>query len=219
MSAVDRLPRAAIFDWDNTLVDTWPVIHDAMNATLAAMGHAPWSFDQTRERVRKSLREAFPPMFGARWREAREIFYRRFDAIHLQGLAVCDGAEALIAALHRRGIYLGVVSNKMGDNLRREAVHLGWEPYFSRLVGATDAARDKPAIDPVDLALAGAGVTRGVDVWFVGDTGVDMECAQNAGCTGILVRRTPPGDGEFAGFPPQAHFATCADLRRHVEGL
>ena len=219
MSAVERLPRAAIFDWDNTLVDTWPVIHDAMNATLAAMGHAPWSIDQTRDRVRKSLREAFPPMFGARWREARDIFYRRFDAIHLRQLAVCEGAEALIAALHRRGVHLCVVSNKMGDNLRREAGHLGWQPYFSRLVGATDAARDKPAIDPVDLALASAGVTRGVEIWFVGDTAIDMECAHNAGCTGILLRPTPPRGGEFAGFPPHAHFATCGDLRRHVESL
>ena len=219
MSVVDRLPRAVIFDWDNTLVDTWPVIHDSMNATLAAMGHEPWSIDQTRERVRKSLREAFPPMFGARWREAREIFYRRFDAIHLQQLAVCEGAEALIGALVRREVPLGVVSNKMGENLRREAAHLGWERYFWRLVGATDAVRDKPAIDPVDLALAGAGVRRGAEVWFVGDTAIDMECAHNAGCTGILVRQTPPRGGEFAGFPPHAHFATCARLHRHVERL
>ena len=36
MSVLDRLPRAAIFDWDNTLVDTWPVIHESMNATLYA---------------------------------------------------------------------------------------------------------------------------------------------------------------------------------------
>ena len=33
-----RLPQAALFDWDNTLVDTWPVIHEAMNTTLSAMG-------------------------------------------------------------------------------------------------------------------------------------------------------------------------------------
>ena len=219
MSALDRLPRAVIFDWDNTLVDTWPVIHDAMNTTLAAMGHAPWTIDQTRDRVRKSLREAFPPMFGARWREAREIFYRRFDAIHLRELAVCEGAEALIVALRRREVPLGVVSNKMGRNLRREAGHLGWERYFSRLVGATDAARDKPAIDPVELALAAAGVEHGPDVWFVGDTAIDLECAHNAGCTGILVRPTPPRGGEFAAFPPHAHFATCTELCRHVEAL
>jgi phosphoglycolate phosphatase len=25
------IPRAILFDWDNTLVDTWPLIHTAMN--------------------------------------------------------------------------------------------------------------------------------------------------------------------------------------------
>ncbi len=219
MDPVNRLPRAAVFDWDNTLVDTWPVIHDSMNTTLAAMGHATWSPAETRERVRRSMREAFPEMFGARWEEAREIFYRRFDAIHLERLAPCRGAEALIAALARRGVYLGVVSNKMGKNLRREARHLGWERYFSRLVGATDAARDKPAIEPVELALSGGGVRRGADVWFVGDTSIDLECAHNAGCTAILVRETPPGREEFGKFPPQAHFSNCTRLLDHVEGL
>ena len=219
MDPLDRLPRAVVFDWDNTLVDTWPVIHDSMNATLRAMGHAPWSLDETRRRVRRSMREAFPEMFGSRWEEAREIFYRRFDAIHLDRLAVCDGAEALIGALVRRGVPLSVVSNKMGKNLRREAGHLGWERYFSRLVGATDAARDKPATEPVDLALSGAGIARGTDVWFVGDTAIDLECARNAGLTGILLRQTPPGDGEFAGFPPRAHFPGCRALCAHLENL
>lgn len=219
MSAVDRLPRAVVFDWDNTLVDTWPVIHDSMNAALAAMGHPGWSMEQTRERVRRSLREAFPPLFGERWQEARDIFYRRFEAIHLERLAICEGAEALIAALAGRGIPLCVVSNKMGENLRREAGHLGWERHFCRLVGASDAVRDKPATEPVDLALSDAGVRRDADVWFVGDTWVDMECAHNAGCTAILLRPTPPRDGEFAGFPPKAHFVDCAGLLSHVESL
>ena len=219
MGTIDRLPRAVIFDWDNTLVDTWPVIHDSMNTTLLAMGHRPWSLEETRGRVRRSLREAFPEMFGTRWEEAREIFYRRFDAIHLERLAVCDGAQALIALLVDRGVCLSVVSNKMGGNLRREAAHLGWTGHFFRLVGATDAARDKPAIEPVELALSGSGVERGADVWFVGDTAIDIECSHRAGCTGILVRETPPRGGDFAAFPPQAHFVRCDDLRRHIESL
>ena len=57
-------PRAAIFDWDNTLVDSWAIIHDAMNVTLEAMGHPKWSYDETRARVRRALREAFPDLFG-----------------------------------------------------------------------------------------------------------------------------------------------------------
>ena len=212
-------PRAVLLDWDNTLVDTWPVIHDAMNATLGHMGHELWTLDQTRTRVRRALREAFPDMFGARWEEARDVFYRRFREIHLQRLAVQPGAEPLLAALHDRGVYLGVVSNKMGYHLRREVAHLGWERYFGRLVGATDAARDKPAREAVNLALEGSGIAAGRDVWFVGDTGIDLECAYNANCVAILVRENPPSDLEFSDFPPEFHASDCDALAALVMRL
>jgi phosphoglycolate phosphatase len=38
-------PKAILFDWDNTLADTWPTIHQAMSETFAAMGQEPWSSD------------------------------------------------------------------------------------------------------------------------------------------------------------------------------
>jgi phosphoglycolate phosphatase len=214
-----RPPRAILLDWDNTLVDTWPVIHDAMVTTLKAMAHRPWSYDETRRRVRRSMREAFPELFGERWQEASDIFYARFRAIHLEKLATRPDAEDLLAALRAHGCYLGVVSNKRGEHLRREAAHLGWEGYFGRLVGATDAARDKPAPEVVQLALAGSGVSAGADVWLVGDTEIDLECAHMAGCLPVLLREAPPEPDEFGRFPPKMHFSGCRDLKNLVLGL
>lgn len=216
---ITRLPRAVLFDWDNTLIDSWVTIHEAMNTTLAAMGHETWTIDQTRERVRRSLREAFPERFGDRWEEAREIFYGRFRDVHLDLLAAMDGAEALLRVLAGRGVYLGVVSNKLGEHLRGEAAHLGWDALFTRLVGATDAARDKPAPEPVTLALSGSGIAPGTEVWFVGDTGIDLECARNAGCLGILIRAAAPGAGEFEGCEPAAHFHGCDAMAALVRAL
>lgn len=206
------MPRAVLFDWDNTLVDTWATIHDATNATLTAMGRPVWTFDETRQRVRRALRESFPELFGDQWEKARDIFYARFREIHLETLAKMPGSGELIRELSEKGIYLGVVSNKAGDHLRREAAYLGWDRYFGRLVGATDAARDKPAIDPVLLALRGSGVSPGSDVWFVGDTSIDMQCALDANCVAILVRETPPERAEFGKYFPHAHFPDCIML-------
>ena len=212
-------PRAAIFDWDNTLIDSWAIIHDAMNTTLAAMDHPPWSYEETRARVRRSLREAFPELFGARWEEARDIFYGRFRAIHLDGLAALPGAEPLLAALVGRGVYLAVVSNKHGEHLRAEVRHLGWDRYFGRVVGATDATRDKPDPDPVRLALQGSRVTAGRAVWFVGDTAIDVECARNSGCVPVLVRESPPERGEFAESDGIFHFPDRWALESLVRAL
>ena len=214
-----RLPKAVLFDWDNTLVDTWPVIHEAMNTTLSAMGQPVWRMEETKDRVRLALREAFPPLFGKRWEEARDIFYARFREIHLERLEVLPGAEDVLTAFADRGVYLGVVSNKMGEHLRKEAAHLGWDRYFGQIIGATDASRDKPAREPVEMALRGSNAVPGPSVWFVGDTDTDMECAQNAGCFKILVRENQPSDGEFMKNFPDKHFINCGELCALVSRL
>ncbi len=181
-------PRAILFDWDNTLVDNWLAIHDALNATLTAMGHVNWTVEETRSRLRKSLRDSFPEMFGARWEEARDIFYARFEELHIARLRPLDGAAEALQVLAASGrFYLGVVSNKTGPYLRAEAAALGWDRHFSRLVGATDAAADKPAPDPVHMALAGSGIEAGQDVWFVGDGAIDVQCALAAGLVPVLL--------------------------------
>lgn len=218
LAALPR-PRAILFDWDNTLVDSWAVIHGAINATQLAMGHVPWSFDETKRLVRASARDSFPKMFGERWEEAQKIFYDTFQTTHLERLREMPGAGDLLAGLRESGLYLGVVSNKQGRYLRAEAEHLGWNRHFGRLVGATDAARDKPAVDPVDMALAGSGIARGPDVWFVGDADIDIACALNAGCVPVLLRGEPPGEGEFADAPPARHLADCLALAALVANI
>ncbi len=205
-------PRALLFDWDNTLVDTWPTIHHALNVTLAAMGAPAWSFEETKSRVRASARDSFPALFGARAEEAMEIYFSTFKASHLEQLREREGAAELLRGLSVAGYWLGVVSNKTGAILRREAEHLAWIGYFGRIVGATDAARDKPAVEPVELALDGSGVPRGGEVWFVGDTDIDMLCAGNAGCVPVLLRPEPPRDGEFGDNCPHFHVNCCAAL-------
>ncbi|MEQ9449505.1 MAG: HAD hydrolase-like protein, partial [Rhodospirillaceae bacterium] len=111
-------PRAIIFDWDNTLVDTWPCIGRATNATLEAMGQAPWTSEEIRARVAGSLRDTFPKIYGDRWEEAREIYYRNFAAAHLETLAPITGAEEALRDAAALGHYLAVVSNKTGKYLR-----------------------------------------------------------------------------------------------------
>ena len=206
-------PRALVFDWDNTLVDTWPAIHHALAVTFETMGMAPWTFEQTKARVRASARDAFPKLFGERAEEATRIFYGTFEADHLETLREMPGASAMLEALHRQGFWLAVVSNKRGNILRREAAHLGWNGYFRRLVGATDALRDKPAREPVVMALDGSRVALGKEVWFVGDTDIDMQCALNANCQPVLLRPAPPDDGEFGPGVAVDHVPSLSDLQ------
>jgi phosphoglycolate phosphatase len=217
-----RPPRAILFDWDNTLVDTWATIHESLNHLMRAMSRPEWSLADTREKVRLSLREAFPLHFGERWEEARDIYLEHFRTIHLERLTPLPGRESILRRMAGQGIYLGVVSNKTGDLLRREVARLGWSDLFGSIVGAGDAPTDKPTCEPVHLALAPSGVPAGEDVWFVGDTAIDMECAGNSGCVPVFLGDTEPAEAfarEFALFAPRLCFADEASLFRSLEGL
>ncbi|MEZ5648579.1 MAG: HAD family hydrolase [Alphaproteobacteria bacterium] len=209
-------PDAILFDWDNTLIDNWGAIHIALNTTLVAMGHPEWSYEETQQRVRASLRDSFPLMFGERWPEARDIYYQTFAQRHLEGLTAKPGAEDMLRTVSSCGIYLGVVSNKTGRFLRAEAEYLGWTSLFSRLVGAADAIHDKPHTAPVILALAGKTINPGPAVWFVGDAGIDMQCAYNSGCSPILIGDADPGTAEFKDYPPAMHIVDCPTLKQLI---
>jgi phosphoglycolate phosphatase len=211
-------PRAILFDWDNTLVDSWATIHEALNVVMAAMGKPLWSLAETKERVRLSLRDSFPLHFGGRWEEARQIYLDAFRATHLDRLCALPGRDELLRALVGQGIFLGVVSNKTGALLRLEVAHIGWSALFGGVIGAGDAAIDKPHPAPVALALESSGIEAGEHVWFVGDTGIDVECALNSGCVPVLLGggATEP---EFFRYAPRFVFPDSAALLHFVQGL
>jgi len=178
-------PKAVLFDWDNTLADTWDIIHAALCVTFDEMGHEPWSFEDVksgREGIHHSLRDSFPRIFGDDWEKARDIYYSAFLDTHLDKIKLMPMAEKVINLLHKSDILIGVVSNKTGKYLREEVKHLGFDHCFSTIIGATDAKKDKPHPDPVHLALEGSNVKAGSDVWFIGDSETDLECALNSGC-------------------------------------
>jgi len=211
-------PRAVIFDWDNTLVDSWDCIQESYNMTFRHFGMPDWSMEETRERVAASMRDSFPAMFGERWHEARDVFTASFAAIHMDHLRPLPGADDLLDVLAGAGVTLAVVSNKRGPFLRKEAEAMGWTGKFAALVGADDAPADKPDPAPVRLALKDTGLEAGPQVWFVGDSPIDSHCAVNSGCVPIIIRPHPPYEGEFP-YSPVLFLSGCRELSNLLREL
>jgi phosphoglycolate phosphatase len=212
----DERPSVLLYDWDNTLVDGWAGITAALNAAFTAFGHALWTVEDTRNRVRAALRESFPIMFGDEWERARDIFYETLTHQHLSHVKPMDGVFDLLEA----GIAWpqGVVSNKAGKFLRREVVHLGWSRFFGPVIGAGDATADKPDPAPIHLALSQLGRTADCSVWYMGDTALDMQAARAAGVTAVLVGNADH-DGGVERAAPHIHFPTAHDLRARLGDL
>lgn len=168
------------------MVDTWPVISQALSETFTAMGHDPWTIDESKTYMHKSMRDYFPELFGKDWEKAKAVYYKSFLKNHLAKLTVLPHSFEMLEELARTDIYIAVVSNKTGNYLRDEVSHLGWNKFFRKIVGATDAESDKPTAAPAILAMKDSGIAPSHDVWFIGDTAIDIECAINSGCKPIF---------------------------------
>ena len=209
-------PSAALFDWDNTLVENWRTVRAALNVALADAGMPPMDLEQVMFQGRHSSQDIFPKLFGDNWRHARTIFYDHFSQNHLAGLSLMPGADALLDALSEVAIPISIVSNKNGTLLRREVEFLGWTNRFKSIVGAQDAAADKPDPAPVRLALEMAGIVPSGDIWFVGDTDIDMRTAVAAGCYPILIGPGPADPALLDGAQPALRCHNCGDLAEIV---
>ncbi len=198
-------PRAILFDWDNTLVDTWPTIHAALNEMMREMGEEEWPLEKVKSNVKRSMRDAFPEMFGDSWQDAAKIYQSAYKRIHLENLNPLVQAHEMLSLIREHEVPMGVVSNKRGDNLRKELDHLQWTQRFHVNVGAGDAARDKPHADPLLMALETLKLPADEQIWFVGDTVVDLECADAAGVSAILYGDIEPSDGIYEGAPYHHH--------------
>lgn len=185
---VQLFPQALIFDWDNTLVNSWPVIAECLNKVRAHYGLETWTVEECRVKSARALRVSFPEWFGDEWENARDMFYDHYNAIHATHIRPMDGAQDLLRAARDKGLKMMVVSNKKGNLLRAEVKALGWDDYFLSVKGSMDAPKDKPAPDAVYLALAEAEVDQdAAPVWFVGDSYADVECGLRSGTVPVLV--------------------------------
>jgi phosphoglycolate phosphatase len=209
-------PAVLLYDWDNTLVDGWAAIAAALNVVFAEFAMPSWTAADARARVRLALNDSFPPMFGADWERARDLFLATFRDRHLDHLLPMPGAAEALAA---GGAWpQGVVSNKAGAYLRAEVAHLGWGEKFRAVVGAGDAVADKPDPAPIHLALRLLDHPADASVWYLGDTALDMQTARAAGVTAVLIGDAAHDQG-IAQAAPDIHFLSAYDLAAHLRAL
>lgn len=189
-------PDMILFDWDNTLIDTTPVLFKAYNVLRDRYDLPVLTMDEYKAATGISLRESFPQMFGDRWTEAREVYLNAYRQYNLTELCPFPDAERLVAFCAEKIGAVGVVSNKTSEILRKEIEKLGWGKYFKAVVGAGDAERDKPAADPALKAVRDAGLPSSAVVWFAGDGDADIACARAAGCRPVRFAPAPVDGGD-----------------------
>lgn len=184
-----HIPKAFIFDWDNTLVSSWDMIFDIMNHTLKKFRGETWSMEKIKESTHLSAQDNFPKLFGDKSDVALAELRCYAEANHanyVDSLKIMPGALDLLKYLKNNNIPCAIISNKHAKRLRIEVEHMGWNDYFTAVYGSTDFPHDKPNPYPAERAIE-ANKIEAAHTWFVGDTPADWDCARNSGCQPIAV--------------------------------
>lgn len=182
-----RKISAVFFDWDGTLVDTAASSFLLINRFLKQAGKSPLQEKNYLNSPSFSVRDMFRSMFDSNEYHQAVAQFRHFLEHNHHAPVPFSTSHQLLSLLQQHRIPTGIVSNQYGDVLRKQIHHLGWEPYFCKIVGSGDLEHDKPSPLPLLHALEHIQIEPGASVLFVGDSTVDMICAQDAGCTPVSV--------------------------------
>jgi len=215
----DKLPKAVLFDWDSTLVDSLPLVHEALNHTLVKYNSSLWSIEDTQVKIHQSFRDYFPILFPENWPEVVNAFRSRYLEINID-LKPFPVAIDVLNLLKELDIYIALISNKRGDILRNELTRLNWHGYFSKVIGSEDLKHDKPHPITVEIALENTDIIPDHHpVWFVGDSVTDMETAYNTNCIPVFFGSDDHSGERYAHCRPEIIFADHQNLLSHLKKL
>ena len=182
--------RAAIFDLDGTILNTLSDLTDSGNELLASYGLAPHSEQEFRYLVgngsRKLMERLLPGSPEERIDEAlsryKEIYERRLT----EKTKPYDGILDMLAALRSRGVKLAVCTNKHISAAETLIQKYFPTELFDAFEGDRPGVPRKPDPAHVHILLEKLGVAA-AETAYLGDSGVDMQTARNAGALPIGV--------------------------------
>lgn len=208
-----QFPEAVFFDWDGTLADSLVFLEDAHNHTRDRLGYPSLPKGDFALKYFGRPREIlYTELYAPHQDKAKATFeaYVRENHLKLQPL---PDAEQVLKFFAERGVPMGVVSNKKAEFIKQEIENFGWNGYFRSYVGAAEAAQDKPAADPLLLAISRAGLQSDISsIWYVGDTEVDLACARATGCVPIYISHIGKDDDIIEKYRPEVTVRNCSEF-------
>lgn len=171
-------PLAILFDLDGVLVDSYAVWFHLMNQTARELGYSEISQERYRESWGQSTLADRDRFFPGHSVSEVERFYQEHYFQHLEHLVVPGDVPEVFRRLRAERIATAVVTNTQKSLATSIVERSGATPDV--VVGGGDAARGKPAPDPLLLAARLLNVAP-EDAWMVGDTTFDQEAATGAG--------------------------------------
>ena len=200
--------QCVLFDLDGTLVDTAADLGEAANHVRGTLGMAPLPLPDYRQHASAGSRGLLRTALGITHEHPDFPAHReRFLAHYRDNLSrhsrLFEGVPQMLAELERRGVRWGIVTNKpkiYTDALLRD---LQLQLRAAVVISADEAARPKPAPDPLLLACSRLQLGP-VSCVYVGDDKRDTDAARAAGMRFIAVSWGYEGEHPIASWNADA---------------
>ena len=212
MSAL-TLPKVVLFDWDGTLSDSYAFLEGAHDHVLQVLGFPAKEAGWFEPYFGMSADLIYQHVYGDLGEKAQPLFVEYFYAHSGEAMQPIAGSEDVLCWFKEQGVLTAVVTNMRPPGIAQKLADFGWEQYFDATVGAHEATQNKPAPDPVYLALERCGYDGDMaDVWFIGDTDADLAAAKAAGCQRFYLSKREPQSLMVAEYGPLQHIRNYADF-------
>ena len=178
--------RAVIFDWDLTLWDSWGIHLRLMELAAAALGRPAPSAEAIAAEFHRPFLQHLLCFLGSHPHADDEL--DRIQDAYLAPYAqmvthrnyLFPGVASLLPALQRRGLRVGILSDKIPAFGEAELRQSGLAGFVDYADFKTDARPYKPAPDGLRNVLQALAVAP-ADAVYVGDAPQDIACAQSVG--------------------------------------
>lgn len=187
MERENVLPKAVIFDLDGTLIDSARDVSVVLNTIVVQKGVAQFTEDEVKPFMGEGVLAVIGKALQARHVQASEAKLSRLKTQFLdiycrERVALTKPfpyARRILDQLTRRGLAVGVCTNK--DEVVAQLIlqALGFDRHVRAVIGADSGFGRKPDPTPL-LACASRLRVRPNQVVYVGDHRIDIETARAA---------------------------------------
>ena len=183
--------KAVLFDLDGTLADTALDLGGALNTMLREQGLPEVSMDEIRPvashgasgllKLGMNLDKSDP-----NHARLRQQYLDTYETCFDKDTVLFEGIDALVQAIHARGLKWGIITNKPHTFTHRLVPQLGFSVAPDVVVSGDTTAEAKPSTKPMFYACEQIDIAPEACL-YVGDAERDMQAGKNAGMKTVLV--------------------------------
>lgn len=189
------MAKAVIWDLDGTLLDSYGVIVESLRLTMQEYGITV-NYDEIWQHTILHSVSSFLKLMSAEFHLPLEVLKERYSQISgskYEDIVCMKNAYNVLQKLQESGTGHYVFTHR-GKTTIPVLDNLGLTGFFREIITSQSGFARKPAPDALDYLVEKYSLQKS-STYYVGDRSLDMQCAKNAGISGILfLDQNAPGE-------------------------